>query len=77
MPDCTHIYKLAVFAECHDALIFRISARMETVGNTVGTKTKSLFQSIKDRTEQLTNKKQELQPPDDVAPSAYKSNVSR
>ncbi len=49
---------------------------METVGNTVGTKTKSLFQSLKDRTEQLTSKKQELQPPDDVAPSAYKSNVS-
>ena len=45
----------------------RISAGMGTVGTTVGTKTKSIFQSLKDKTEQLKNKRTDYVEPADVA----------
>ena len=45
----------------------RISAKMETVGSSVGLKTKSLFQALIDKTEQLKSKRNEYVEPADVA----------
>ncbi len=52
---------------CLFSFTSRISAKMETVGSTVGSKTKSLFQSLKDKTEQLSTKRDDNQDPTEVA----------
>ena len=53
----------------------RISAKMETVGSTVGLKTKSLFQSLIDKTEQLKSKRNEYVEPADVAEKKVEWNI--
>ena len=48
---------------------------METMGNTVGSKTKSLFQSLIDKTDQLKNKRNEVVEPADVAENKVKETL--
>ena len=48
---------------------------METVGSTVGLKTKSLFQSLIDKTEQLKSKRNEYVEPADVAEKKVEWNI--
>ena len=49
---------------------------METVGTTVGSKTKSLLQSLKDKTEQLKTKRSEYVEPADVTENKVCKEIS-